>query len=213
MDLMDDRLRGLYVLTDHHLTEQVGLVAAVAEALQGGARIIQYRNKHANRERKLWEISDLLTLCRPLGIPLIVNDDLDLAQQTAADGVHLGVEDGNIGEARKLLGEEAIIGVSCYNSIDRARMAAEQGASYLAFGRFFPSRAKPDAVQADPGILAQAGEELQLPTVAIGGVDSNNGKELIDAGADMVAVIHSVLGANDIRQAAREISQLFEANQ
>ncbi len=210
---MDERLKGLYVLTDHHLTEQVGLVAAVAEALQGGARIIQYRNKHANQERRLWEIGDLLTLCRPLGIPLIVNDEPALAAESGADGVHLGKEDSSIGEARKVLGDEAIIGVSCYNSLDRARMAAEQGASYIAFGRFFSSQTKPDAVHATPELLTQAKTELQLPIAAIGGVDSNNGKVLIDAGADMLAAIHSVLGAADIERGARKISRLFEPNE
>mgnify|MGYP002725450243 CR=1 FL=1 len=207
---MNSRLSGLYLLTDHHLTDKVGVVIAVAEAIQGGARIIQYRNKHANREQKQWEIIDLITLCRPLGIPLIVNDDATLAAETGADGVHLGSTDGSVEEARKIVGDEAIIGLSCYNSLDRARIAAEQGASYIAFGRFFPSRTKPGAVLATPELLTRAKGELQLPIVAIGGVDGSNGKPLIDAGADMVAVVHSVLGAPNIEQAARDIARLFE---
>ncbi len=206
---MKNKLSGLYLITDRDLTDKPGLVPAVAEAIQGGARIVQYRNKHANKERKLWEISDLITLCRPLGIPLIVNDDTNLAKESGADGVHLGGDDGSIEEARKLLGNEAIIGVSCYNSLDRARMAVEQGADYIAFGRFFPSRTKPDAVHATTEVLTQARAELQLPIVAIGGVDSSNGKSLIDAGADMLAVINAVLGATNIQKAAQDIAELF----
>ncbi|MBT3309670.1 MAG: thiamine phosphate synthase [Gammaproteobacteria bacterium] len=203
-------LSGLYLLTDHHLTDKVGIVPAVAAAIQGGARIIQYRNKYANRERKLWEIRDLITLCRPLGIPLIVNDEADLAAETGADGVHLGAEDGTLCDARKLLGEEAIIGVSCYNSLDRARVAAEQGASYIALGRFFPSQTKPNAILATPDLLSAAKAELETPLVAIGGIDADNGKALVDAGADMLAVIHAVLGTPEITKSAAEIAALYE---
>lgn len=203
-------LSGLYLLTDHHLTDKMGVVPAVAAAIQGGARIVQYRNKHANRERKLWEIRDLITLCKPLGIPLIVNDDTDLAAETGADGVHLGTEDGALADARKLLGKEAIIGVSCYNSLERAREAAAEGASYIAFGRFFPSQTKPRAVLATPDLLQQARAELQLPLCAIGGIDHENGGTLVEAGADLLAVIHSVLGAPDITRAATEIAALYK---
>jgi thiamine-phosphate pyrophosphorylase len=202
-------LRGLYLLTDYHLTEQPGLVPAVAAALQGGVALVQYRNKHANRERKLWEIRDLITLCRPLNIPLIVNDEIELAAESGADGVHLGAGDGSVTEARRLLGEEAIIGVSCYNSLQRASEAAAQGASYVAFGRFFPSQTKPDAVLATPDLLRSARAELQIPLCAIGGIDSTNGGTLLEAGADLLAVIHAVLGAPDITQAATEIAALY----
>ncbi len=202
-------LTGLYLLTDYHLTEEHGLIPSVAAAIQGGARVIQYRNKFANRERKLWEIRDLITLCRPLGIPVIVNDETDLAAESGADGVHLGSEDGEISAARKQLGEEAIIGASCYNSLELARTAAAQGASYIAFGRFFPSQSKPNAVQATPDLLTQAKAELSLPITAIGGIDAENGKVLIDAGADMLAVIHAVLGAEEIQHAANEMASLF----
>ena len=208
---MNSRLQGLYALTDYHLTNAIGVVPAVAAAIQGGARVVQYRNKHANRARKEGEIGDLITLCRPLGIPLIVNDEPDLAAACGADGVHLGAEDGSISEARKLLGEEAIIGVSCYNSIDDARRAAEQGASYIAFGRFFSSQTKPDAVHATPELLTQAKAELQLPIAAIGGINTENGASLIDAGADLLAVIHALFGEEDIQQAAQQLSSLFEA--
>ncbi len=201
---------GLYLLTDYHLTEKTGLIPSVAAAIQGGVRVVQYRNKHATRERKLWEIRDLITLCRPLDIPLIINDEADLAAESGADGVHLGAEDGSIADARNLLGEEAIIGVSCYNSLDRTREAADQGASYVAFGRFFPSQTKPDAVLATPDLLQQAKAELQIPLCAIGGIDHENGGTLVEAGADLLAVIHSVLGAPDITQAAKEIAALYE---
>lgn len=203
------RLSGLYLLTDHHLTERTGVVPAVAAAIQGGARLVQYRNKYANRERKLWEIRDLVTLCRPLGIPLIVNDEADLAAACGADGVHIGSEDGSIESARTVLGEEAIIGVSCYNSLDLARDAAARGADYVAFGRFFPSQTKPDATLASPELLTAAQAELQIPVCAIGGIDGHNGQQLVDAGADLLAVIHAVLGAPDITEAASDIAALY----
>ncbi len=205
----EQHLRGLYLITDHQLTEKSGLVAAVAAAIQGGARLVQYRNKHATQARKRWEIEDLLTLCRPLGIPLIVNDDIALAAETGADGVHLGTEDGDISAARTRLGTAAIIGASCYNSLDRARTAAAEGASYVAFGRFFPSQTKPDAVLATPDLLQAARAELKIPLCAIGGIDATNGTELITAGADMLAVVHAVLAADDITAAAGTLNNLF----
>lgn len=213
MNSTTPQLSGLYLLTDYHLTEKPGLVPAVAAAIQGGARVIQYRNKYANRARKLWEIHDLLTLCRPLGIPLIINDEADLAAESGADGVHLGAEDGEISTARTLLGDEAIIGASCYNSLSLAHEAATQGASYVAFGRFFPSQSKPEAVQASTDLLVRAKQELSLPVAAIGGITASNGQSLIDAGADMLAVIHAVLGAEEIEPSARALATLFEKHE
>ncbi|MBT3198006.1 MAG: thiamine phosphate synthase [Gammaproteobacteria bacterium] len=209
---MNRPLSGLYVLTDHHLTDSVGVVPAVAAAIQGGARLVQYRNKHATRARKQWEITDLITLCRPLGIPLIVNDDINLALLTRADGVHLGADDGSIAAARKMLGDEAIIGASCYNSLARAQSAADAGASYIAFGRFFSSQSKPDAVKATPELLSEAKSVLSIPLAAIGGINSHNGSTLVEAGADMLAVIHAVFGAEDIEQGAAALAALYLRN-
>ncbi len=207
---MSHRLRGLYAITDEKLIPEEKLVQATALAIDGGARLVQYRSKHPDPARRLWEAQDLATLCRPLGVPLIINDDVDIAAEAGAAGVHLGKEDGAIKAARSALGPEAIIGVSCYNRIDLALEAEAAGADYVAFGRFFPSSVKPDAVRATPDLLRQAKARLSVPVVAIGGITADNGDSLVAAGADMLAVISAVFGADDIRAAARKISDLYD---
>ncbi|MCU7885766.1 MAG: thiamine phosphate synthase, partial [Candidatus Thiodiazotropha sp. (ex Lucinoma annulata)] len=133
-----------------------------------------------------------------------------LARQSGADGVHLGKDDPSMAIARDELGEKAIIGISCYNQLELARQAAATGADYIAFGRFFASTIKPEAVQADLELLTDANKELELPLVAIGGITPENGAPLIAAGADMLAVIHGIFGQPDIQAASRRLCRLFE---
>lgn len=205
-----DRLSGLYAITDQALAAGTGLSKQVAQALQGGARVIQYRDKSLDSLRRKEEASALLQLCRQHNALLIINDDVALATAINADGVHLGRDDPDLGEARRQLGPDAIIGISCYNRFELALAAQQAGADYVAFGRFFPSRIKPDAVQADPQLLQRAKEALRIPTVAIGGITPENGKALIQAGADMLAVIHGVFGQADIAAACMQFNQLFQ---
>jgi len=172
--------------------------------------MVQYRNKSGDESQRQWEAQDLVNLCRPLGVPLIINDDVHLAQQVRAHGVHLGKDDPHIAEARAALGPNAIIGVSCYNDIERAVAAEKAGADYVAFGSFFPSTTKPKAVRAEIPLLREAKKRLTIPVVAIGGITADNGAQLIEAGADLLAVISGVFGHNDIRAAAESFSQLFE---
>lgn len=197
--------RGLYVITDGPRDD---LLDAVARALAGGARLVQYRDKTADAARRLAEARALKALCAAHGVPLIVNDDIALAQAAGADGVHLGEHDGSLAQARAQLGERAIIGVSCYDSLARARAAAAEGASYVAFGAFFPSPTKPRARRADPGLLRQSAA-LGVPRVAIGGITADNARPLVDAGADYLAVISAVFGAADIAAAARRLADLY----
>ena len=143
-------------------------------------------------------------------MPLIVNDDTALARQVNADGVHLGGEDGGVAEARALLGDGRLIGVSCYNRLPLAQEAVRQGADYVAFGSFFVSTVKPEAVAATPDLLRQARRELNVPIVAIGGITAQNGAQLLEAGADALAVISAVFAAPDIAGAAKEFFNLFE---
>ena len=203
-------LCGLYAITDAKLSAGQSLTAGVAAAIRGGARIIQYRDKGEDQSRRIQEAESLLSVCRAHRIPLIVNDDLTLAEAVGADGVHLGRDDIPPRLARERLGSSAIIGVSCYNQIERARRAASEGADYLAFGRFFPSLTKPHAVAADLDLLRRARAEIHLPLVAIGGITPENGSLLVHAGADMLAVIRGVFGRRDITAAARRFSRLFE---
>jgi thiamine-phosphate pyrophosphorylase len=202
--------RGLYAITDSKLLSPERLVEAVALAIQGGAAMIQYRDKGDDPMRRQWEATDLSNMCRPLGVPLIINDDVELAAQVMAKGVHLGKGDADIASARAKLGPNAIIGVSCYNDLDCAIAAEQAGADYVAFGSFFPSRTKPNAVKADVELLHQAKQRLSIPVVAIGGINADNGAQLVEAGADMLAVITELFGQADILGAAEKISNLFE---
>ncbi|WP_245831939.1 thiamine phosphate synthase [Solemya velesiana gill symbiont] len=204
------RLKGLYAITDSQLAANSNLIDQVAQALAGGANIIQYRDKSGDPAKRLEEAQALLRLCREHAVPLIINDDVELAAQIGADGVHLGRGDPDLDAARSRLGREAIIGVSCYNQFERALSAQQAEADYIAFGRFFPSSVKPEAVQADIDLLHRARDELELPTVAIGGITPENGGALIKAGADMLAVIHGVFGQADVKAACERFTELFK---
>ncbi|MBK1722390.1 thiamine phosphate synthase [Thiocystis violacea] len=203
------RLRGLYAITPETTTHPVALADQVAAAIQGGARVIQYRDKRADSHRRRAEGSALLALCKAAGVPLIINDDLQLALALGADGVHLGRDDPDPREAREQLGADAIIGVSCYDRLALAETAQAQGASYVAFGSFFPSPTKPKAVRPSPDLLTEAHARLEIPLVAIGGITSQNGGLLIAAGADMLAVVSGVFAQPDIAAAARAYTNLF----
>lgn len=203
------RLRGLYAITPETPRTNSSLGEQVEQALAGGARLIQYRDKSGDSHKRLSEAESLLALCRIAGVPLVINDDLDLATQISAGGVHLGRDDADPREARRRLGTRAIVGVSCYDSLERALRAQEIGADYVAFGRFFTSATKPRAVQASPELLRQACKRLDIPLVAIGGITPENGRSLVSAGADMLAVVDAVFGKADIRAAAAAFHELF----
>ena len=197
--------RGLYAITDG---PRPGLYAAVEGALNGGSAIVQYRDKSGDGGRRQAEAAGLLAVCRRFGVPLIINDDIELAAAVGADGVHLGEHDSDVDAARARLGATAIIGVSCYDSLDRARQLTASGADYLAFGAFFSSPTKPLARRADLSLL-RAATSLGLPLVAIGGITPDNAQPLIEAGADFVAAISGVFAASDPSAAARRYANLF----
>ena len=204
--------RGLYAITQTQ-NNQIkpksadALFEAVAAAIRGGAVVIQYRDK--NTTDAPFVARELVKICHQHNIPLIINDDIDLAILAKADGVHIGRDDGEIIEARKRLGNAAIIGVSCYNSIEQALNAQALGATYVAFGRFFPSRSKPLAAPADIDTLRNAKQKIQLPIVAIGGILPENGGQLLASGADLLAVIGGVFD-HEPEQAALAYQCLFE---
>jgi thiamine-phosphate pyrophosphorylase len=207
--LLRSRLRGkgVYAITDGPRDD---LFAAVEAALAGGARLLQYRDKTTDGERRLQEATELASICARYGVPLIINDDVGLAKATGAAGVHLGVQDVPIAEAREQLGEDAIIGVSCYGSLDRARQLRDEGADYLGFGAMYPSTTKPHAPVTTHDVLTQA-SQLGLPVVAIGGLTPDNTGPVIDAGADYVAVVSAIFAAPDIQAATRRFADLFDA--
>jgi thiamine-phosphate pyrophosphorylase len=206
---MTAALRGLYAITPESSASTSTLAEQVVLAIRGGVRLVQYRDKGSSDALKRERGQVLLEICRSAGIPLIINDDLDLTLRLQADGVHLGRDDPDPHEARMQLGSEAIVGVSCYNDFALAEIAEQAGANYIAFGAFFPSTTKPLAVRADPALLAEARQRLQVPAVAIGGITPQNGGLLITAGAQMLAVVTGIFTQPDITAAARAYSNLF----
>lgn len=202
-------MRGLYAVTPD--TADTGaLIQKVNAAIAGGARFIQYRNKTATPDLRLEQARALKSLCKRGGASLIINDHVELALAVGADGVHLGAEDESAHEARQALGPDRLIGVSCYNKFELAIAAERRAADYVAFGSFFPSRVKPDAVHASVDLLKRAKRELKIPVAAIGGITIENAGELVAAGADALAVISALFGACDVTSTARRFVALYE---
>lgn len=200
---------GLYAITDALLIPDHRLLEAVEQALLGGAQLIQYRDKSDDAARRLAQAQQLNALCRRYQIPLLINDDVELAAAAGAAGVHLGKDDPPLAAARARLGETALIGVSCYNQLDLALAAERAGADYVAFGAVFPSPTKPTEIRASIALLREAHAALRTPIVAIGGVTPDNAPLLLDVGVDALAVVSGVFGQPDIRAAAARYAELF----
>ncbi|MDO8206765.1 MAG: thiamine phosphate synthase [Gallionella sp.] len=208
---MISKISGLYAITPEE-QDTAELLRQVRLALQGGARVLQYRNKLGDSAVRLAQASALRELTREFAVPLIINDDATLALRVDADGVHLGGEDGSIAAARHALGFDKMIGVSCYNRLSLAHQAANQGADYVAFGAFFASTVKPSAPVATLDLLRQARREISLPIVAIGGITVENGASVLSAGAGALAVISALFSSPDIQLAARQFANLNTNN-
>jgi thiamine-phosphate pyrophosphorylase len=201
-------LRGLYAITPES-DDPAALCRLVAAALDGGARLVQYRAKRLAHRERLARAPPLLALCRARGVPLVVNDDIELALAIGADGIHLGRDDGDPAEARRRL-PGAILGVSCYDDAERAVAAEQAGADYVGIGSVFASATKPQAARAGLATLAQARGRVRIPIAAIGGITAANAAEAIAAGADMLAVISALFEAPDVTAAARALSRPFD---
>jgi thiamine-phosphate pyrophosphorylase len=201
--------RGLYAITDALLIPDDRLTEAVEQAILGGARLIQYRDKSHDDARRLTQARTLNELCQHHEVPLIINDDVELAAQVGAAGVHVGKDDSAFAIARARLGGNALIGVSCYDRLDLALEAVRAGADYVAFGAFFPSPTKPTEIRASVALLRKARAALNVPIVAIGGITPDNAPLLLDVGADALAVVSGVFGQPDIQAAARRYANLF----
>ncbi|MES2048614.1 MAG: thiamine phosphate synthase [Pseudomonadota bacterium] len=203
-------LAGLYLVTpDWDDTEQ--LIKVTEQGLLGGAAIVQYRHKFADAILRYEQASALLELCRRFDVPFIINDYVELCLSLDADGLHVGGTDISVAAARAAVGPEKILGASCYGDMQLAQAAHAAGASYVAFGGFYPSRVKKYPVTTDFAIVSTACAEIALPNVVIGGMTVENCQPLISAGANMVAAISSVYLAADPQAAAREFVRLFES--
>lgn len=200
--------QGLYPVTpDWDDTER--LLSVSEMALRGGAVMLQYRHKTAGAAQALQQAGALLALCRRYGVPLIVNDNLDLCLHIDADGIHVGGTDSKVCDVRAAVGNGKIVGASCYGSLALAQEAAQAGASYLAFGGFYPSQVKQYEVGTAPVLIAQAKASIALPVVVIGGMTVENAAPLVAQGADMVAVISSVYAAREPQAAARAFNAMW----
>ena len=204
-------LRGLYAITDSHLLADGKLLPYVEAALKGGAQLLQYRDKSTDAAQRLYDAQTLQELCERYGAALIINDDLELAARLGV-GLHLGQSDGSLLVARQRLGPQAIIGATCHAQLELADAAAANGASYLAFGRFFNSQTKPGVPTATPELLTQARNRFALPLAAIGGITLTRAPALIANGASLLAVINDLFAAEDasaVERRARAFSELF----
>lgn len=207
-------LHGLYAITDAAITNTAvtpyeKFADAIEQALAGGARLLQYRDKSHDSNKRLQHCVIIAELCDQHNALFIVNDDIELAHNSKANGVHLGKDDAALTQARNKLGTEAIIGISCYNQLSLAAQAQLGGADYVAFGAFFHSPTKPAANTASIALLQQAKRQLNIPVCAIGGITANNASTVIHQGADMIAVISDVFGSNDINLAAINLTKQF----
>ena len=201
-------MRGLYLVTPNW-DDTERMLAATDAALAAGAALVQYRHKDAGEALRAEQAAALLTLCRRHGTPLVINDHIELCAALDADGVHLGHTDQGIADARALLGRDKIVGASCYGELALARAAQENGASYVAFGGFYPSPVKQYTFVTPPDRVSEAKMEVALPVVVIGGMTPSNAAPLVARGADMVAAITGVYGQEDPGAAARAFGALF----
>jgi len=201
-------INGLYAITPDSVDLNT-LIQKTQFAIEGGAFMVQYRSKIHDRDVKMQQCAAILRLCREYDVPCIVNDDVEMCRILKADGVHLGENDDNIAEVRRILGEGSIIGSSCYDQLNRAKQAQKEGASYVAFGTVFPTPTKPNAPRATLELLREAKSEIQIPIVAIGGITMNNAHYVIETGVDAIAVITSLYESNFIKETAETFSQMF----
>ena len=201
-------MRGLYLVTPNW-DDIDRLLDVTEQALQEGVALLQYRHKHADAALRREQAGALLLLARKYGVPFIVNDFIDLCEELDADGVHVGGMDISVAEARARLGKQKLVGASCYGDLQLAHKAQQEGASYMAFGGFYPSLVKQYPVTTDPDIVLQAKREIALPCVVIGGMTPENAAPLAARGADLVAAISSVYLADDVTISVREFNKLF----
>ncbi|VAW50403.1 Thiamin-phosphate pyrophosphorylase [hydrothermal vent metagenome] len=204
-----EKLKGLYAITDENLITEKNFKQSVESALQGGSKIIQYRDKSNDQQKRFLQASIVSTLCKKYQAVSIINDDIELAKAVDADGVHLGKDDALVFQARQVLGNNSIIGVSCYNKLDLAINAEKNNADYVAFGAMFSSATKPNASNAEPALISTAKKQLSIPVCAIGGINDKNIRQIRQYGADIAAVISHLFSSNNIKQTAETLSKKF----
>ena len=200
---------GVYAVTDCERLSGSELLDRTSRILEAGVSAVQYRNKSGDAARKAAEAAAIGALCRQHGVPLVINDDVDLALAVGADGIHLGADDESCTRARARLGTGGLIGISCYDNMQTAVAAQDDGADYVAFGAFYPTRTKQPRSRADIELLERASRQLHIPIVAIGGITPDNAAPLLAAGADLLAVVSSLYGDPDPAAVVRRFRRLY----
>lgn len=207
--MRNPKINGLYAITPE-LENTNNLLDKARQVLEGGAQLLQYRNKSASRVLLKEQAGLLLQLCREFGVPLIINDYLDLAIEIDADGLHVGQQDASLFNVRNQLGRNKIVGASCYNNLDLALQAEKEGADYVAFGAFFPSLTKPNTVLVTVDFIGEAKKKITVPIVGIGGIRLTNAKTVIQSGCVALAVCNDLFQSENIKIKAAQYAQLFE---
>lgn len=202
------KISGLYAITPD-LNHTNDLLNKTRQVLEGGVKLVQYRNKSANDSLRREQAKLLLPLCREHNALLIINDHLEIAIEIDADGVHVGKNDVPVSAAKNLLGHNKIVGTSCYNQLGLAKQAQKDGADYIAFGAFFSSLTKPNAVSVSISLVNQAQKALSIPIVGIGGIQLTNARTVIQSGCAAIAVCHDLFQAENIKATAEHYVQLF----
>ena len=203
------KLQGLYVIADADCIGTDEIITKTEEVLVAGVKIIQYRDKINTQDNRYKIAGALRKLTNNYKCLFLINDDVQLAKSINADGVHLGKDDASIERARILLGDDKIIGASCYAKYENAQMVINASADYIAFGSFYPSSTKPNAPRAEITLLTKAKQQLKTPICAIGGITPQNAPNVLAAGADMIAVISAVFNASSPKQAVQEYLSLI----
>ena len=204
-------INGLYAITPEQKNLSI-LSSQVESCIKGGARLVQYRSKKLSQIEKNKQAREIKKVCDYYKVPLIINDDIELCRNLDADGVHLGEDDDSLTKARKLLGPSKIIGISCYNSIDRVKIAIDEGANYVALGACFSSNTKKNAPQVSMDLISLVLKEFKISLVAIGGIDTQNVELLVKAGVKCVALINGLFQAKDVEKTARIYTNILKKN-
>jgi len=205
-------IKGLYAVTPDE-KDLFALSSKVESCIRGGARLIQYRSKGLSKTEQNKQAREIKMVCDRYKVPLIINDNVELCRIINANGVHLGEDDDSLEKARLVLGPSKIIGVSCYNSIDRVRKAVDRGATYIALGACFPSKTKPHAPTASLDLIDLVLKNFKIPVVAIGGINLENIELLANKGISCVALINSLFKSKDIEGTARQFTGLLKSGE
>lgn len=206
-------LKGIYAITDEVLTPNKTIVSQIKEALEAGAKVIQLREKSSSDDELESVARSLQNLCDKHDATFFINDRVQLAKKINADGVHVGINDQRVKEARAEVGDQMLIGVSCYGDLERAKQAVKDGADYVAFGAFYPSKTKPKAEVVSKEVISRAKAELKVSVCVIGGINRKNIHEIINFQPDLYALVSDIFESKNIKQSITELNEFISKSE